>query len=229
MANDEMQTKEKRKNKESLIMNNDKMILIYVLSMLLLIGGLVAVYYIGTFLVGGAVAEKSSQEMEETREKDKLASLYITQNVALAMNRGADIKQDEEIDFAGYRPYEQVRETYLQTNLNCYTQETGQILTLMDVREFLENAANPDSTPKTYLDNQQINAYITWYASTDVLFDYRTQIDSLLFAYDKENNKDKSRKTPYRFSYSFESLTPDQVNELHKKYLDPDYETTLDL
>jgi len=127
------------------------------------------------------------------------------------------------IGFPEYTPYSKKYEWKLQSHIILYTRETGKTLSLNDVEVFLNTMENPDGSPRTWLDDETgtINGFVEWCRwNKERLDNYRDELLDLYIMYSIEHPE---------FEYhSVSELTPVQIIELDKKYLDPDYNLLLE-
>ena len=127
-------------------------------------------------------------------------------------------------DLYGYpyhMPYDKKYEYKLQAHIIFYTRATRKIIKLSDIEAFLSIQANPDGTPRIWKDDETgiIIDFVNWYKagnSRDLEF-YKSDLQGLLTAYYGSHPG-----CPY---ITLAALSPEQIIELDKKYLDPHSES----
>jgi len=126
------------------------------------------------------------------------------------------------IGFSEYTPYTKKYEYELQISILFYYNNTTNTIELSEVEGFLESPTNPDGTPKIWEDDKTgiVKDFVDWSSSNmDERFYYRENLFGLLVDYCVQNPD-----CPYKV---LSDLTPEQIIELDKKYLDPDYDLVL--
>ena len=122
-----------------------------------------------------------------------------------------------------YVPYSREYEYQLQISINCYARNTGNVVTLGDVETFLATPENPDGTPRIWEDDETgiIGDFVEWcYWNSNKVEEYRNDLARILDKYNRQNTY-----SPYS---TIRDLTPEQINELDKKYESPDYDLVLE-
>ena len=123
-----------------------------------------------------------------------------------------------------YMPYNKDFEYTLQTHIIFYTRTTEKNITLKDVETFLSVPENPDGTPRIWKDDETgiIIDFVEWYKAVNSwdLRAYKMSMMDILVNYCIQNPE-----CPY---LSLHRLSPEQIIELDKKYLDPDYDLVLE-
>ena len=122
----------------------------------------------------------------------------------------------KEIGKEQYRiDYTDLDETEVWIRLKCYENYTGEAITLSEVKKALD-----DSKTNEYV---ILKDYADWYSShtdgidnTDIIQDYRS---SMLALYVVENKNPEARLS---------DLSPQQLEELNKKFIDSTDELNLD-
>jgi hypothetical protein len=143
-------------------------------------------------------------------DKDDLALRYRQQNGAFFDWHTAE----------GYLPYDKEFEWKMQVHINFYMKYTGKTVTVGDVETFLANPENPNGTPRTWKDDRTgvISDFVEWFWSGQSIDEFRFYEDRLfgiLLDY-----RDAHPGCPYT---TLSKLTPEQIIELDKKLLNPDY------
>lgn len=121
-----------------------------------------------------------------------------------------------------YMPYDAAYDTELQIHINAYTRKAGQMISIDDVKTFLEERQNPDGSPRTWEnDSGIIYDFVRWcgYNAMD-MFDYRESLSGVLTRYNEQYPD-----CPYN---KLSDLSVDQINELDKKLDDPNYDLDLE-
>jgi len=160
----------------------------------------------------------SKKRMAQEDERRKVNDLVI--EMAYEIQNKAFF----DVGFPEYTPYNKQYEYALQINTLCYTRNTGKTITLTDVEVFLENSENTDGTPRTWEDDQTniIKDFVNWCLNSNNrndLASYRRGLERVFGQYLKHH-----LDCPYG---DISELTPEQIIELDKKYLDPDYNLLL--
>jgi hypothetical protein len=165
------------------------------------------------FKIVNSIGEKKASE-EADRKRD-IEHYYRQQNVAFF----------EWGHARSYEPYNKKYEWLLQAHMNLYIRNTGKTITLADVETFLAISENPDGTPRTWKNDETgiVKDFVDWYwlwLSTDEVRFYKDELQSILTRYYVAH-----QDCPYT---TLSLLTPEQIIELDKKYLDPDYDLVLE-
>ncbi|MDR2713507.1 MAG: hypothetical protein LBB91_10395 [Clostridiales bacterium] len=128
------------------------------------------------------------------------------------------------VGYPYHMPYNKDFEHDLQAHIIFYTRTTGKNITLKDVETFLAVPENPDGTPRIWKDDETgvIIDFVEWYKAVNSwdLKHYRVGLMDILVYYCIQNPE-----CPY---LSMQRLSPEQIIELDKKYLDPDYDLVLE-
>ncbi|MCL1852811.1 MAG: hypothetical protein FWF88_07245 [Peptococcaceae bacterium] len=178
-------------------------IILIILSLAVLI---VAGYKISEQIGKKKISEEISQEELELR--------YKQQNDAFFGWYGVN----------KYMPYDKECVWKTQVHMSFYIRHTGKTITAGDVKTFLANPENPNGTPRTWQDDETgiIKDFVDWFRwgqNIDEFRFYSGNLQDILTAY-----CDARPGCPYT---QLSKLTPDQIIELDKKYLDPDYDLVL--
>ena len=158
--------------------------------------------------------KKAAYEQNKRRVNDLIIELaYEIQNKAFF---GIGIPE--------YMPYDTKHEWRLQTNIILYIRSTGEIITLSDVETFLASPMNQDGTPRTWEDDETgiIYDFVRWCLASKnagALDSYRNDLSRIFVQYLIQN--------PDCQYGHLSDLTPEQIVELDKKYLDPEYDLVL--
>ena len=116
---------------------------------------------------------------------------------------------------AEFLPYSRVDEPVLQVYLYAYKNDTGNNVSLEDVEKFMENNESSSGKVKTYLEDENIAAYVEWFhGKFDYVSWYGDNLQKELFKYSDDNPKYKK---------DFNSLNLEEIRELEKKYKNPEY------
>ncbi|MCL1791251.1 MAG: hypothetical protein FWG40_07835 [Peptococcaceae bacterium] len=172
------------------------------------------------FYVGYRIGDNTALKRIEQEEKHRIANKLIVEMAYEVQN-----KAFFGIGFIEYTPYNKKYEWALQINIRLYTRETMKVITLSDVEAFLATPVNHDGTPRTWEDDETgtIKDFVQWCLAgknAGVLAFYKGELRDILADYRVEDPH-----CPYK---NLEDLTPEQIIELDKKYLDPDYDLILE-
>ena len=124
-----------------------------------------------------------------------------------------------------FEPYNKEFEWITQVNICFYMRYTGKTITVRDVEAFLVTSENPNGTPRTWKDDETgiVYDFVEWvFYQGKGIYEFRTYKDLLhnvLIEY-----RDNHPGCPYT---QLAKLTPEQIIEIDKKYVDPDYNLVL--
>jgi hypothetical protein len=167
---------------------------------------------------GYIIAKNINQKIADETLARKLAKeahiefLYEMQNGAFT-----------NIHESKYMPYRKEYEWILQVHIIFYTRDTGKTVTLNDVEAFLATSENPNGTQRTWKDDETgiVRDFVDWYTeNAGYLKTYRSELDRAFSRYRQQHPG-----CPYEI---VNDLTPSQIIELDKKYIDPGYDLVLE-
>jgi hypothetical protein len=122
-------------------------------------------------------------------------------------------------------PYDKEFEWITQVHICFYMRYTGKTITVRDVEAFLATSEKPNGTPRTWKDDETgiIYDFVEWvFYQGKGIYEFNFYRDKLLVTL--THYCDEHRDCPYRI---LSDLTPEQIIELDKKYVDPDYNLVL--
>lgn len=121
-----------------------------------------------------------------------------------------------------YVNIEQINQTELQIYLNGYKYYKNITISVGDIMTYLKSDLNENGASiKTYEKDENIADYVCWVNVCNDCGIYESKIIAIWNQYSEEKGIDDN--------YSFYSLTPDDINQLSEKLINPDYEITIEL
>lgn len=157
----------------------------------------------------------------ELQEKQYLEQAYSWQNMAFPRNEGYTYE-------CKYSGYETIDEEELYVCLKVYNDEVlargkGEVVTLTDIKEYLESEYNSDGSLRIYSGYDHVTDYIVWYVwgGEKIIRKYWSELNKIVTQLHME---EKSTDIPYGSDMSIQ-----QLQELIKKYEDPSYEIDIDI
>lgn len=184
---------------------------------------IVIVVFIVAVLSIGLVYMVNQKNSTETINTNNAQDYYMQ---TWAFHLGVSLPND-----TGYNSFDECRTEFLYIDLAYYTKETGEVLTLAEVEEYLSVEYEDDGTLRMYNNGKhpKIQAYVEWRTEgrrDDEVKKYREALNSIYSAYTKETYIDKGLSAP---NISLYDLSFQQLDELIKKEADPSYEMQLNL
>lgn len=157
----------------------------------------------------------SGQIKERKREMREIEIKYHLQNDILKTGSSYTSRY-------GHMPYYEEMERYLQLDLCAYHYYTGKVVSLEDVKAFLENPLNPDGSPRTYDDDETgvIRDFVIWGGRhRSEMQGYQNNMQRILITYVVSH--------PEIGLVVLSDLSLDQIHMLERKKEDPDFELDL--
>ena len=194
---------------------------------------------------------KDKEKQEILRQEQELSNYYNLQNDAFFINSEYVTWSEYPIDNV-YQPYGEIQYIpYLYTGLLIYERETGNVLTLEEIEEYLSQEFEEDGTRRLYINYEEadIQGYVEfmkdmWDKSVQQFEEWEAQLDPTIPRSEQpqpEMWEDRGLHVIYQrmailalylpeeFSeYRFTDLPLPVMEELLKKAYDPEYEMQLD-
>ncbi len=187
-----------------------------VVILVLVVGSVAAAYAYGIHRQN--VAEQQRIEEQEQRMRKQL---YYIQNTAFHINGLDGVSPDEQYEYQPYSANPLRGEKALYLDLVCYQLETGNVVTLEDVKEYLSQEYEEDGTFRLYNNgrHEEIKHFIEWskaiggYEGVKSEFSGRVQSDCQ-WAYIKEHYPDPTDRTDERLDAAWDTYEKMTLAEL---------------
>ena len=198
---------------------------------------------IAVFFVIIAISVPTFIGYRKAKNEEQIATSYELQNDAFFIT-GEYVYVNIKIDGATYQAYENIEfEPLLYAWTLIYEQETGIMLTLEEVEEYLSQEFEQDGTRRLYnnYENENIQGYVEfmkalWDKATEQIATIpRDELSNLPWEERSHITFSNRLNTAYRNlpeeikeQYNWTNLPFPIVEEMVKKVYDPDYEMQLD-
>ncbi len=130
-----------------------------VVILVLVVGSVAAAYAYGIHRQNEAEQQRIEEQEQRMRKK-----LYYVQNVSFKIGGLEALPLQEDYKYKPYSAISPGGEKELYLDLVCYQQETGNVVTLDDVKEYLSQEYEGDGTLRLYENGQyeEIGQFIEW-------------------------------------------------------------------